>query len=172
MRYLKLRNYPLEKFEESADFMKSLSKFFAKTENFPVCLAYAEVTNQLLLPLAGSLTAEVNHPTWVEAMSTLLNTAKRLQADNKYWVSGFKLTVSILCASPPDLFSKQWLSLLEANASKVKSKSLNERIIFAVGLSRLVWVYLYRCPETLNNTTRTLTKLLQLYLNTRKKRIG
>lgn len=169
MRYLKLRNYPLEKFEESADFMKSLSKFFAKTENFPVCLAYAEVTNQLLLPLAGSLTAEVNHPTWVEAMSTLLNTAKRLQADNKYWVSGFKLTVSILCASPPDLFSKQWLSLLEANASKVKSKSLNERIIFAVGLSRLVWVYLYRCPETLNNTTRTLTKLLQLYLNTRKK---
>ncbi|CCK70439.1 Tao3p KNAG_0E01770 [Huiozyma naganishii CBS 8797] len=169
MRYLHLTNYPLEKFEESADFMRSVAKFFLRSENVLVRLAYAEVTNQLLLPLAGSLSAEVNHPIWIEAMESLLKSAKRLQSDSKYWASGFKLTVSILCASPPALFTELWIDLLVSHGSKVKTKNLDDRIIFALGISRLVWVYLYRSPETLNNTVRTLTKLLQLYLGTKKK---
>lgn len=169
MRYLKLKHYPLERFEESADFVKSLSKFFSKTENLTIRLAYAEVTNQLLLPLAGSLSAEVNHPTWVSAMETLLLCAKKLQSDNKYWASGFKLTVSILCVSPSHLFTEHWMKLLVTTAGKIRTRNLRERIIFAVGVSRLVWVYLYRCTETLNNTIRTLTELLQLYLNSKKK---
>lgn len=100
MRYVRLKNYPLERFEESADFMKSLSKFYSKSSNISISLAYTEVINQLLLPLAGHITAEVNHPVWVEAMSSLLETASKLQNDNKYWANGFKLTVSILCVSP------------------------------------------------------------------------
>lgn len=169
MRYLRLRNYPLEKFEETADFMKSVAKFFSKAENLSVKLAYAEVISQLLLPLAGSLTAEVNHPTWVEAMTTLLSTATKLQSETKYWASGFKLTVSVLCASPSELFSQHWIPLIDRNARKIRNKQLTARVLFVVGLSRLVWIYLYRCPETLNNTMRTLNKILTLYLNTKKK---
>lgn len=169
MRYLQLRNFPLDKFEESADFMKSLAKFFLKSQNETVRLAYAEVTNQLLLPLAGSLSAEVNHPTWVEAMETLLKAGKYLLPDSKYWANGFKLTVSILCASPPHVFSEHWVNLIDSSVSKIRTKKLEDRVIFAGGVSRLVWVYLYRCPDTLNNTTKTLTKLLYLYLNTKKK---
>lgn len=169
MRYVRLKNYPLERFEESADFMKSLSKFYSKSSNISISLAYTEVINQLLLPLAGHITAEVNHPVWVEAMSSLLETASKLQNDNKYWANGFKLTVSILCVSPPELFSNRWVTLMEANASKIRTKIFSEKVIFAVALSRLVWVYLYRCPETLNNTMRTLEKLLRMYLNTKKK---
>ncbi|CCD25338.1 Tao3p NDAI_0F00190 [Naumovozyma dairenensis CBS 421] len=171
MRYIKLQNYPLEKFEESADFMKSLSKFFNISENLSIRLAYSEVINQLLLPLAGTLTAEVNHPTWVEAMTTLLHcSAKFLQSEHsKFWAEGFKLTVSILCASPPTLFTNQWISLIQSNSEKIKTKNMTERVFFARGLSRLIWVYLYRCTETLNNTTKTLTSLLPLYLNKKKK---
>ncbi|KAL3241154.1 Tao3p [Nakaseomyces bracarensis] len=169
MRYLRLKNYPLERFEESADFLKSLSKFYSKSTNISISLAYTEVINQLLLPLAGLITAEVNHPTWVEAMSSLLDSSSKLLSDSKYWANGFKLTVSILCVSPPELFSNRWLTLMENNASRIRTKNHSERVIFAVALSRLVWVYLYRCPETLNNTMRTLEKLLRMYLNTKKK---
>ena len=169
MRYLVLKNYPLDKFEESADFMKSLAKFFLKTQNETVRLAYSEVTNQLLLPLAGSLSAEVNHPTWVDAMETLLKAGKSLLLDSRSWANGFKLTVSILCASPPQVFSEHWLPTIESSSSKIKTKKLDDRIIFAVGISRLLWVYLYRCSDTLNNTTRTLTSLLYLYMNNKKK---
>lgn len=169
MRYLRLKNYPLDKFEESADFMKSISKFFLHAENPSVKLAYAEVISQLLLPLAGSLTAEVNHPTWVEAMTTLLDAAINLQSESKYWASGFRLTVSVLCTSPADLFSQHWIPLVEKSSKKIRNKDLSARVLFVVGLSRLVWVYLYRCPETLNNTTRTLTKIMALYLNSKRK---
>lgn len=169
MRYLKLKNYPLELFEESADFVKSVAKFFSTAQNFSMRLAYAEVISQLLLPLAGSLTAEVNHPTWVEAMSMILNSCKRLQSDNKFWSSAFKLRVSVLSVAPQELFAENWTLLVEKNISKIKSKSLSERTSFAVGLSRLVWVYLFRCTETLNNTERALKKLFALFLNSKKK---
>lgn len=169
MRYLRLKNYPLEQFEESADFIKSLAKFFATSQNHSIRLAYAEVISQLLLPLAGSLTAEVNHPTWVEAMALILDTCKKFQTDNKFWSSSFKLTVTILCVSPQELFSEHWMPLLENNIIKVKSKSLDERVVFATGLSRLMWVYLFRCTETLNNTERRLKKLFSLFLSTKKK---
>ncbi|QLL31427.1 hypothetical protein HG536_0B02900 [Torulaspora globosa] len=169
MRYLRLKNYPLERFEETADFIKSIAKFFSRAENISVSLAYAEVISQLLLPLAGTLTAEVNHPIWVEAMTTLLAAGSKLLSDSKYWASGFKLTISVLCASPSELFSLNWISLIEKNAKKSRNKQLAARVLFAVGLSRLVWVYLYRCPETLNNTTRTLHKVIGLYVNSKRK---
>lgn len=172
MRYLRLKNYPLEKFEETADFMKSIAKFFYQAENLSVSLAYAEVISQLLLPLAGSMTAEVNHPTWVEAMTALLSTINKLQGEsssNKYWASIFRLNVSVLCVAPAELFSEYWIPLIEKNARKIKNKSLPARVLFVIGLSRLIWVYLYRCPETLNNTTRTLSQLFAVLLTTKKK---
>ncbi|SCW02012.1 LAFE_0E12200g1_1 [Lachancea fermentati] len=169
MRYLRLKNYPLEQFEESADFIKSIAKFFSTCQNFSVRLAYAEVISQLLLPLAGSVTAEVNHPTWVEAMTMILSTCKKLQNDNKFWSSAFKLTVSVLSVSPQSLFTENWVELTEKNVTKIKSKRLDERVTFAVCLSRLVWVYLFRCTETLNNTERSLKRLFTLFLSTKKK---
>ncbi|MCG8711173.1 hypothetical protein JHU04_004574, partial [Brenneria sp. 4F2] len=90
-------------------------------ENLSVSLAYAEVISQLLLPLAGSMTAEVNHPTWVEAMTALLTTAAKLQTESsKYWASIFRLNVSVLCVSPASLFSEHWIPLIEKNARKIK----------------------------------------------------
>lgn len=169
MRYLRLKNYPLEKFEEGAEFMMSISKFFAKTQNLSISLAFAELTNQLLLPLAGTLSAEVNHPIWVQAMNSLFDTATKIQSENKFWASGFKLKASILCVMPSELFIKNWMNLIESNINKIKSKNLMDRIVFAVGVSRLVWVYVYRCTETLNNTTRTLMKLLTSFVSSKKK---
>ncbi|CCH61428.1 hypothetical protein TBLA_0E03740 [Henningerozyma blattae CBS 6284] len=169
MRYIRLKHYPLDKFEETADFMKSLAKFFSNTTNEVIQVAYAEVISHLLLPLAGSLTAEVNHPTWVDAISLLLGISQKLQLRPETWVSGFKLNVAVLSVAPHELFSKYWFQLIEGNIDQIRTRSLDDRVIFAVGLSRLIWVYLYRCPDTLNNTTRTLLKLYELYITDSKK---
>lgn len=169
MTYLKLKNFPLEMFEESAGFIKSISKFFGLSQNQSIRMAYAEVLSQLLLPLAGDMTAEVNHPTWIEAMTSILSTCKKMQSDSKCWTLAFKLTVAVLCVANAELFSKNWLPLIEKNITKIKSKSLQDRVAFSMGLSRLIWVYLFRCTETLNNTDKTLTKLFSLFLSTKKK---
>ena len=169
MRYLKLKHYPIDYFEQSVDFLKSISKFFARTENSQIRLAYADVTTQLLLPLADVVTVEVNHPIWIEAMETLYKCAKKLILSAKCWCAGFTLGVSVLCVSPSQLFTERWMKLLESNIDKIKTKNISERAIYALGLSRLVWVYLYRSSDTLNNTIRTLSSLLKLYFNHKKK---
>ncbi|GMF05366.1 unnamed protein product [Ambrosiozyma monospora] len=71
MRYLQFSNSSLERFEEAADFMLSVAKFFYRCENENILISYCDVINQLLLSLAGTLTAEVNHPTWVEAIKII-----------------------------------------------------------------------------------------------------
>lgn len=169
MQYLKLKNYPLECFEESAEFILSVAKFFSKSPSFSLKVAYAEVLSELLLPLADSVTAEVNHPTWVEALKLILSSCSRFQTDSKFWSSSFKLTVSVLCVAPHEIFTQVWGSLMEKNIIKIKSKSIDEKIFFALGLSRSIWVYLFRCTETLNNTERTLKKFVSILLSTKKK---
>lgn len=169
MRYLKLKHYPIDNFEQSMDFLKSISKFFARTENVSIKVAYADVTTQLLLSLADVVTVEINHPTWIEAMEALYKCSKTLISNTKCWSVGFTLGVSILCVSPSQLFTERWMKLLTTNIDRIKTKNITERAIYALGLSCLVWVYLYRSTETLNNTIKTLTSLLGLYLNPKKK---
>lgn len=188
MRYLKLTNYPLEKFEESAEFIQSMTKFFEKTQNQTILFAYAEVLSNLMLPLASILTAEANHPLWVEAITKIYKKASRL------WISttstshpggspmvtsapnvngpsmsstgnstALILMTSALSVSSKELFSDNWYNILEANANKLKPKGDTEdKTKLMICASRLLWVYVNRLPDTLNNTIKKLDSFFDL----------
>ncbi|KAL6931069.1 hypothetical protein ACO0R3_004193 [Hanseniaspora guilliermondii] len=165
MRYLKLKNYPLENFEECGYFVQSIAKFFSKTKNEYVRLAYAEVLTQILLPLSGVVSAEVNHPVWVETINIILKTCNNLIKEPKWWSNISKLIVATLCVAPQDVFTNIWFKLIEQSSVNIHLKTTEEKTTFAVGLSRLVWVYLFRCPESLNNTEKKLSKLFKLFVS-------
>lgn len=196
MKYLKLTNYPLEVFEESADFLQSLAKFFEKSQNETIIYAYCEVLSLLLLPLANILTAETNHPTWVEAVEKLFykayqmwsqtvksnngssapnsaitpskpNSVNSISYGNAGWAYSLRLMTSALAVSRKELFSDFWYKLIEDNSFKLKPKVESEdKTTFIICTARLVWVYIYRLPVTLNNTIKQLDTLFQLlFLN-------
>ncbi|XBW38777.1 hypothetical protein QEN19_004361 [Hanseniaspora menglaensis] len=165
MRYLKLKNYPLEAFEECADFVQSIAKFFNKTKNEYVRLAYGEVLTQILLPLSGVISAEVNHPVWVETITIILETSDKLIKQPKWWSNIFKLIVATLSVAPTEIFASKWFDLIEKHSQNLKYKTTEEKTTFAVGLSRLVWVYLFRCSESLNNTEKKLSKIFKLFVS-------
>lgn len=169
MRYLKLKNYPLENFEECGYFVQSIAKFFSKTKNEYVRLAYAEVLTQILLPLSGVVSAEVNHPVWVETINIILKTCNNLIKEPKWWSNISKLVVATLCVAPQDIFTNNWFKLIEQSSVNIHLKTTEEKTTFAVGLSRLVWVYLFRCPESLNNTEKKLSKLFKLFVSPHPK---
>ena len=169
MRYLKLKNYPLENFEECAYFVQSIAKFFSKTKNEYVRLAYGEVLTQILLPLSGVVSAEVNHPVWVETINIILKTCQNLIKEPKWWSNISKLVVATLCVAPQDIFTNNWFKLIEEDSVNIHLKTTEEKTTFAVGLSRLVWVYLFRCPESLNNTEKKLSKLFKLFVSPNPK---
>lgn len=187
MRYLKLTNFPLEKFEESAEFIESLAKFFCNSANQTILFAYAEVLSNLILPLASVLTAEANHPLWVEAITQIYNKAQRLWTSanssaliasgtvasapslngsstaSSDWDTALILMTSALSVSPKDFFSENWFKLIEANAPRLKQKgdaSVKTKVM--ISISRLMWVYINRLPDTLNNTVKKLDRLFEI----------
>lgn len=191
MRYLKLTNYPLESFEESADFLDSLAKFFANTRNECLVYAYCDVLSCLMLPLANTLTAEVNHPTWLDAVERIFATGYQLTSNmakssqgtsnlslvnhgsglplhpsiytNNTWALSMCLITSALSVSRNETFSNMWFRVIEENTYKLRAKvDPEEKATFIICIARLVWVYLYRLPESLNNTMKRLESLFGL----------
>lgn len=190
MKYLKLTNYPLEVFEESADFLLSLAKFFTKTKSECILYSYCEIVSSLVLPLANILTAETNYPTWVEAVNKiytkgqeLIEHANRLNHPDKIasfpmvsdssdsngalscslWSRSLNLVTAALSVSSKELFADSWFSVVEKNIYKLRPKTdSNEKTAFLLCTTRLVWVYLYRLNDTLNNTIKRLDSLFNL----------
>lgn len=173
MRYLQFSNSSLERFEEGADFIKSLAKFFFKCENENIFLSYCDVINQLLLSLAGTLTAEVNHPTWVDAINVIYRKSLLIANSSltKYWGSAITLAVTALSVSPKEMFEEKWRDVVDVISKKLKPKATaSEKFIVITCVSRLTWAYLFRYSDTLNSKTRTIETLANLlFLNVPKK---
>ncbi|RLV93827.1 Cell morphogenesis protein PAG1 [Spathaspora sp. JA1] len=194
MRYLKLTNYPLEVFEDTAEFIKSLAKFFSQSTNETLLYAYCEVLNKLLLPLANILTAEANHPTWVEGIEQIYSKASRIwkhitrgnmgastttptsltslsqssiemTTNNNGWAYSLYLMTSALAVSRKELFSTHWYSIIEDNSFKLKPKvEVEDKICYIICTSRLFWVYINRLPDSLNNTIKRLDGFFEMFL--------
>lgn len=165
MRYLQFSNSSLEKFEEGADFMKSIAKFFFKCENENIFISYCEVINQLLLSLAGSLTAEVNHPTWVDAINVIFSKSYSIAMNRspKFWNSAMSLAVTALSVAPKEMFEKNWRKIVDSITKRLKPKSqIAEKLVVITSISKLLWAYLYRYSDTLNNKTRSMEFLAGL----------
>lgn len=187
MKHLRLSIYPLEKFEESAEFLQSITKFFSTSQNHSILIAYAKVLSNLILPLATLLTAEANHPLWVETTTKIFNKASMvsnyssLRASNgappavssttsmddsmtidNDWGVSVELMTSALVVSSKELFSNHWFEILEANAAKLKPKGeIADKTKLMVCASRLLWVYMNRLPDTLNNTIKRLDSFFE-----------
>ncbi|QPG77158.1 hypothetical protein FOA43_004563 [Brettanomyces nanus] len=169
MRYLQLSNTSLERFEEGADFLKSLAKFFYRCENDTISLSYCEVLAQLILNLAGSLTAEVNHPTWIDATKIIYTKALKIanRQPAKSWNSAIILVVASLCVFPKEAFDRQWMSVAEMLIRRLKPKlDIDEKITIVICISRLIWAYLFRYSDTLNAKTRNMELLASLLFPT------
>ncbi|RCK67734.1 Cell morphogenesis protein PAG1 [Candida viswanathii] len=186
MRYLKLTVYPLEEFEECAEFIQSLAKFFEEATNETVMYAYCEVFNLLFLPLANVITAEANHPTWVEAIEKIYHKAVKTWrhasgsstsptsmtlpsvnqpgvSSNNTWAHALSLMTSSLSVSRRELFAEVWYSVIEENNFKLKPKvEVEDKIVYIASVTRLIWVYLNRLPDSLNNTIKRLDSIFEL----------
>lgn len=123
--------------------------------------AYCEILNTLLLSVAGVITAEVNHPTWVKTIDLVYPKVISMISKQRYWTDSFQLACTILCVAPTQIFSDNWVPLLEANFPKLKDPKC--RVVVIIGVSRLIWVYLRRCSESFSAIEKRLdgfTKVL------------
>jgi hypothetical protein len=162
MKYLRIKLYPEDAWDQSCDFMISLSRFFAKSHGQRLKYAYCQALEILLLPVAAKANTELNMPKWTEVLATIGPRLASMFAKPRHWSVAFPLTATLLCVSPAETFAAQWLQLVLPLQPKFKDRF--QRPICLQVISRLLWTYLYRTNESINATTRKLDEVMRLVL--------
>lgn len=120
MRHLKLRVYPTDDLEISAEFIQGLAALYSNATSQHLKNVYADTFVSLLHPVVETATAEVNHPIWSSAVATILQRALQAASKPKLWVNAFPLVVVALCVSPRDVFMQHWQSTIDVIMAKLK----------------------------------------------------
>jgi hypothetical protein len=123
MRHLKMRVYPENELEMSADFITQLAVFFNNVHGQSLKCAYAETFISLLHPVVETATAEVNHPTWSKAIATILSRSLAMMQKPRYWPTAFPLTIILLGVSPRETFLQHWPMCIDNITSRLKVSS-------------------------------------------------
>lgn len=163
MKHLRLKASPPEAWEQTCGFMIALGKLFARSHGPKVKSAFCQMLEMLLLPIAAQAgNNDFSHPKWAEVLSNISPRLAQIFVKPRHWTFAFPLTATMLCVSPPDTFSSQWLQLVYPLQTKFKDRYA--RPICLQVLSRLVWTYLMRTTDTPAGTARKLDEVVKLIL--------
>jgi len=168
MRFLKLKLYPMEALEDTAEFLQVCSNFFQSAHSIKVKHAYAEVFVELLDPIAAVADAEVNLPMWTKSIDLIYPKATKMINKPRHYQVAYPLVTTLLCVSRKDFFLNNWIPQLELCFHKFKDKSLKHVALSCV--TRLLWVYLYRCSDSsTSNCQKRLDSILKVLFPVNRK---
>lgn len=167
MRWLRVQSSPDDAWDRSCNLLQQLADFFAEVHGKPVKYAYCQLFEDLVLPIAGKATSQLNLPKWKHVLDTIRAKLNQLLMKPKHWAQAFPLLSVTICVSPSDSFSQQWLPTALALQPKLKERTTRGHALKA--LCRLVWVYLYRCPEPQTSTIKKLEEITKIIFLTGKR---
>ncbi|RDW69544.1 cell morphogenesis protein-like protein PAG1 [Coleophoma cylindrospora] len=162
MKHLRVKIYPEEAWDQSCDFMISLGRFFSQSHGHRLKYAYCQVLDILLLPIAANANTELNMPKWTEVLGTVGPRLASMFVKPRHWSVAFPMTATLLCASPIETFSTQWLQLVLPLQPKLKDR-ITRPICLQV-ISRLLWTYLYRTVDSQIASIKKLDEVMKLVL--------
>nr|POE72159.1 cell morphogenesis protein pag1 [Quercus suber] len=160
MRWLKVRSTPEAVWNQSCDLMQLLARFFSEVHGRIMKRAYAELFEQLMLPIAATATSELNNSKWKDVIAVLQPRISQMLSKADHWPYIYPLQAVSLCASPIELFAVQWLPLVTSFQPKARDRVGRSHALKAI--CRLVWRYLYRHSESQNQIARKLDEIVKL----------
>lgn len=163
MKHLRLKVSPPEAWDQTCTFMAALGRLFARSHGQKVKSAFCQMLEMLLLPIAAKATNnDFSNPKWAEVLSHISPRLAQIFVKPRHWTFAFPLTATMLCVSPPETFSSQWLQLVYPLQTKFKDR-YSKPVCLQV-LSRLVWTYLVRTVDGPAGTARKLDEVTKLIL--------
>ncbi|KAI1201320.1 cell morphogenesis N-terminal-domain-containing protein [Nemania serpens] len=168
MTHLRIKIDTDESWDQACGFFASLGRIFAQSHGQRVKTAFCRILDTLLLPIAAKGgNRHFTHPKWQEVLSHIGPRLASLILKPKYWMVSFPLTSTMICVSPPEPASAQWLQLVRSLPARLKDKAL--RPLCLLEISRLLWVYLFRINDTSPASARKLDEVMQLVLPPTKR---
>jgi hypothetical protein len=161
MRYLRVKAQPEDAWDHTCDFMLSLAKLFVNVHGQTIKYAYCQILRELLIRIASRTTVELSRSKWRAVVETMKPRLTLLLSKPKHWHEAFPLMCALLCVSPAEAFTSQWLSLALSVQPRLKERAT--RAIAFRGICQLVWTYLYRVnTDTPNVAARRLEDIIRM----------
>ncbi|POS88404.1 hypothetical protein EPUL_000061, partial [Erysiphe pulchra] len=168
IKYVRIKVQSEEVWDQSCDFMISMGQLFAQSHGHRLKYAFCQAFETLLLPIAAQADSEFKIHKWSEFLGTIGPHVASMLIKPRHWAVAFPMTATLLCVSPIDSFTTQWLQLILPLQSKLKDRFT--RPICLQIISRLLWTYLYRAPaDTMNITIKKIEEVLKLIFPTGRK---
>ncbi|ORY44459.1 hypothetical protein BCR33DRAFT_850552 [Rhizoclosmatium globosum] len=142
MRFLKLKIYPMDCLEETAEFLMIFAGFFVNTHNPKIKHAYCDLFVELLEPVVAVATAEVNLPTWKEGIELIFGKAMRMIQKKGHMQHSLPLVTTSLCLSRKEFFNQNIPAVIDICVQRLRDKQLKSQAL--VSLTRLLWVCAHR----------------------------
>ncbi|PLW54499.1 hypothetical protein PCANC_05604 [Puccinia coronata f. sp. avenae] len=162
VQFLKLKVYPLEAFEDTADFISVFATAFESSRGSFVKTTMAETLGPLLVQVVQTATAEVNHPVWGKAINLILNKSHSISdkpSKSRYWNSTVPLMCAAVGAAPQEALLPKWTDTVDWCIAKLKEKSTRATVM--LGIVRLTWSYLHRVREGASALNKRLEPILK-----------
>ncbi|ATY60046.1 Armadillo-type fold [Cordyceps militaris] len=168
MKHLRIKVSPEESWEQSCDFLIKLGRLFSKSHGQRVKSAFCHVLDMLLRPVAAkALNSHLMQAKWADVLSAVGQRVQQMHLKPRHWAVAFPLTATIVCVSPPEVFTSQWLQQIIPLQTKVKDRFTKPLCLQVV--SRLVWTYLYRTNDSQTSASRKLDDVIRLVMPSSKR---
>lgn len=166
-RHLRLKTQPESAWNSSCDFLLAIAEFFINSHGQDIKHAYCQTLEALVAPISANPTLQFSSPKWKEFSITVNSRLTQMLVKPRHWAEAFRLSAVILCASPIEIFSTQWLQAVNLLQAKLKDRAT--RAVALQSISRLVWTYLDRNTEPMSSTMRKLEDVIKIVLPSGKR---
>lgn len=107
--------------------------------------------------------AEVNLPTWMKTIELIFPKAQKMIGKPRHFQIAMPLITTLLCVSKRDFFLKNWLGFCDTFVQRFKDRDRPVRHLALASVIRLVWVYLFRCTDSvMTNSIKKMDSLLRI----------
>ena len=167
MKHLRIKTQSENAWKESCEFLYTLAELFVQSHGQPIKHAYCRILEQLVLPVAASTISQLHTFKWRDFQNTVNPRLTQMLVKPRHWLDAFPLSVTLLCASTPESFAAQWLSVVTSLQSKLKDRMTRSTALQSI--CRLVWTYLFRISEPPSTVMRKLEDVVKIVLPSGKK---
>ncbi|KAJ3352644.1 Cell morphogenesis protein PAG1, partial [Entophlyctis luteolus] len=158
MRYVKLKIYPMDALEESAEFLMILAGFFSNSHNLRIKHAYCDLLVELLEPVVAVATAEANLPTWKEAIELIFGKAMRMLPKKGHIQHSLPLVTTTLCLSRREFLVQNLASVIDVCIQRLRDKQMKSQALLS--LTRILWVNAHRSNDSASVGTQKRVETL------------
>lgn len=143
-----------------AEFLRTLAGLFSDAHGPRVKQAYCQLFERLLTAVASNPECFQTIPKWKGLIDTINSRLGNMLIKVRHWSTSFPVSILLLCISPLEAFSAQWLPMVSSLAPKVKDRSTRGLALQAI--CQLVWTYLTRVSEPVQTRLRRLEDIIKI----------